>query len=338
MATSSMVPGIGGAPLGLDLENMVQDDTPAIEIMIENPDDVQIGIDGMVIDLMPGAEVPQDIPFDANLAEHLDESALQSIANEIVELVEADVNSRRDWVEMYVKGLEVLGMRYEERTEPWDGACGVFSTLLTEAAVRFQSETIIETFPAGGPVKTEIVGAISKLKEEAAERVKDDMNYQLTEVMVEYRPEHERMLWGLGLSGNGFKKVYFDPSMDRQVSIYVPAEDVVVPYGASNLETAPRVTHVMRKTKNDLRKLMVGGFYRDIDLPEPENILDDIEKKIAEKMGFRATTDDRYKLLEMQVYLDLPGYEDKDDDGKPTKLIPPWTCIPYFSIFLCLFS
>jgi hypothetical protein len=317
MATSSMVPGIGGAPLGLDLENMVQDDTPAIEIMIENPDDVQIGIDGMVIDLMPGAEVPQDIPFDANLAEHLDESALQSIANEIVELVEADVNSRRDWVEMYVKGLEVLGMRYEERTEPWDGACGVFSTLLTEAAVRFQSETIIETFPAGGPVKTEIVGAISKLKEEAAERVKDDMNYQLTEEMPEYRPEHERMLFNLGLAGSAFKKVYFDPNLGRQVAIFIPAEEIIIPYGASSARTAERVTHIMRKTKNDIKKLQVDGFYRDVDLGEPVTFHSDIEKKKAEEQGYSLNEDNRYTIFEANVEWDLPGFEDKDGIALP---------------------
>ena len=317
MATSSMVPGIGGAPLGLDLENMVQDDTPAIEIMIENPDDVQIGIDGMVIDLMPGVEVPQDIPFDANLAEHLDESALQSIANEIVELVEADVNSRRDWVEMYVKGLEVLGMRYEERTEPWDGACGVFSTLLTEAAVRFQSETIIETFPAGGPVKTEIVGAISKLKEEAAERVKDDMNYQLTEEMPEYRPEHERMLFNLGLAGSAFKKVYFDPNLGRQVAIFIPAEEIIIPYGASSARTAERVTHIMRKTKNDIKKLQVDGFYRDVDLGEPVTFHSDIEKKKAEEQGYSLNEDNRYTIFEANVEWDLPGFEDKDGIALP---------------------
>ena len=161
----------------------------------------------------------------------------------------------------------------------------------------------METFPAQGPVKTQIIGRETPEKREAAVRVQDDMNYQLTERMVEYRPEHERMLWGLGLSGNAFKKVYFDPSLGRQVSMYVAAEDVVVPYGASNLETAERVTHVMRKTKNEMARLQRDGFYRDIDLPEPTNTMDEVEKAIAEKMGFRAETDDRYKLLEMQVDL-----------------------------------
>ena len=215
-------------------------------------------------------------------------------------------------------------MRIEERSEPWEGACGVYHPLLAEALVKFQSETIMETFPAAGPVKTRIIGKETPAIKEAAERVKEDMNYQLTEVMVEFRPEHERMLWGLGLAGNAFKKVYFDPALDRQVSLFVPAEDVVVPYGSSNLETSERVTHVMRKTKNDLKKLIAAGFYRDIELSDPVNTMDEIEKKIAEKMGFRANTDDRYKLLEMQVNLDLPGYEDKDEDGEETGIALPY--------------
>jgi hypothetical protein len=307
------------APTGLDA---IAQEEPDFEIEIEDPESVSIGMGGLEIEIEP--DEAADDEFNINLAEVLPEDVLQEIAGDLISDYDDDVASRKDWMQTYVDGLELLGMKIEERSEPWEGACGVYHPLLSEALVKFQSETIMETFPAAGPVKTKIIGKETPTKKEAAERVRDDMNYQLTEVMVEYRPEHERMLWGLGLSGNGFKKVYFDPSLDRQVSIYVPAEDVVVPYGASNLETAPRVTHVMRKTKNDLRKLMVGGFYRDIDLPEPQNVLDDIEKKIAEKMGFRATTDDRYKLLEMQVYLDLPGYEDKDDDGKETGIGLPY--------------
>jgi hypothetical protein len=227
-------------------------------------------------------------------------------------------------MQTYVDGLELLGMKIEERAEPWEGACGVYHPLLSEALVKFQAETIMETFPASGPVKTKIIGKETQEKKEAAMRVQDDMNFQLTDKMVEYRPEHERMLWGLGLSGNAFKKVYFDPSLDRQVSLFVPAEDVVVPYGSSNLETADRVSHVMRKTENDLRRLQVAGFYRDIELPEPVDTLDDVEKKIAEKMGFRASSDDRYKLIEMQVFLNLDGYEDKDDDGEETGIALPY--------------
>lgn len=314
MATSSMVPSIAQAPMGLDFSDIVQDDTPAVEIMIENPDDVVIGIDGVEIDLMPEEE---EVSFDANLAEYMDDGELQSIASELIALIDADMASRKDWAEMYVKGLDVLGMKYEERTEPWDGACGVYSTVLTEAAIRFQSETIIETFPAQGPVKTEIIGAIDKLKEEAAERVRDDMNYKLTEEMPEYRPEHERLLFNLGLAGAAFKKVYFDPSLGRQAAVFIPAEDIIIPYGASNVRTAERVTHNMRKTKNDIRKLQVAGFYRDIDLGEPVTFHSDIEKKKAEDQGYTLSDDDRYQLYEVCVDFDLPGYEDEDGIALP---------------------
>ena len=292
-----------------------------IEIEIEDPESVSIGLGDLEITLEKDEE---DDEFSENLAEEIEEDALQTLASDLLSDFQDDLDSRKDWMKTYVDGLELLGMKIEERSEPWEGACGVYHPLLSEALVKFQAETIMETFPASGPVKTKIIGKETPKKRDAAERVRDDMNYQLTEVMTEYRPEHERMLWGLGLAGNAFKKVYYDPSLGRQVSIFVPAEDVVVPYGASNLESSPRVTHVMRKTKNELRRLMVAGFYRDVDLPEPENVLDDIEKSIAEKMGFRATSDDRYKLLEMQVYLDLPGYEDTDDKGHKTEIGLPY--------------
>ena len=315
MATN-MFPSLNPAPLGLDAL-APEDDGPGIEIEIENPDGVLVGMDGIEIDLneIIGGEKSDD--FDANLAEEMDEGELQKLAGDLIELVDADIGSRKEWVEMYVKGLDVLGMRYEERTEPWLGACGVFSTVLTEAAIRFQSETIIETFPAQGPVKTEIIGAIDRLKEEAAERVRDDMNYQLTEVMSEYRPEHERMLYSLGLAGSAFKKVYFDPGLNRQVSMFIPAEDILIPYGASSLKTSDRVTHVMRKTKNDMKRLQVAGFYCDVELGEPQIIHTDIEKKKAEDQGFTLTEDDRYQILEIHVDYDLPGYEDEDGIALP---------------------
>ncbi len=314
MATSSMVSSLNPAPLGLDFSDIVQDDTPAMEIIIENPDDVMVGIDGVAIDLMPEEEGPA---FDANLAEYMDEGELEKLGSDLVGEVESDIASRKDWVEMYVKGLEVLGMKYEERTEPWTGACGVFSTLLTEAAVRFQSETIIETFPAQGPVKTQIIGAIDKLKEDAAERVRTDMNFQLVDGMPEYRPEHERMLFNLGLAGAAFKKVYFDPSLGRQTSIFCPAEDIIIPYGSSGARSAERVTHVMRKTKNDVRKLQVAGFYRDVELGEPVILHNDVEKKKAEEQGYSVTDDERYQFLEIQVDYDMPGYEDEDGIALP---------------------
>jgi hypothetical protein len=314
MATSNMFPGIGGAPLGLDLMDIAQDDTPALEIMIDNPDDVEIGIDGLSIDLMP--EETEEA-FGDNLAEYMSEAELGTLASELLELVDADITSRRDWVDMYVRGLEVLGMKYEDRTEPWEGACGVYSTVLTEAAIRFQSETIIETFPAAGPVKTEIIGAIDKLKEEAAERVREDMNYKLTEEMPEYRPEHERMLYNLGLAGAAFKKVYKDPSLGRQTSIFVGAEDIIIPYGSSSCRTSERVTHTMRKTKNDIRKLQVAGFYRDVDLGEPVTFHTDIEKRKAEDQGYTLSDDNRYQILEICVDHDMPGYEDEDGIARP---------------------
>lgn len=312
----NMVPGIGGAPAGLDLADVAVDNTPAIEIEIDNPDDVQLSVDGLTIDLMPDS-VNGDVPFDANLADFMSEGELQKLAGDLVELIEADINSRKEWVETYVKGLEVLGMRYEERTEPWDGACGVFSTLLTEAAVRFQSETIIETFPAAGPVKTEIVGAITKLKEESAERVRDDMNWRLTEQMPEYRTEHERMLFNLGLAGCAFKKVYFDTAKDRQTALFVPAEDVILPWGCSGIRDAERATHVLRKSENDIRKLQVGGFYRDVDLGEPVTFHSDIEKKKAEDQGYTLSEDNRFQLFECHVDYDMPGFEDEDGIALP---------------------
>jgi hypothetical protein len=312
-----MFPSLNPAPLGLDALAPEMDEGPDIEVQIENPEGVIVGMDGVEIDLMEIIAGDKSDDFDANLAEEMDEGELQKLASDLIELVDADIGSRKDWVEMYVKGLDVLGMKYEERTEPWLGACGVFSTVLTEAAVRFQSETIIETFPAQGPVKTEIIGAIDRLKEEAAERVREDMNYQLTEVMSEYRPEHEKMLYSLGLAGSAFKKVYFDPSLNRQIAVFIPAEDIIIPYGASSLKTSDRVAHIMRKTKNDMKKLQVAGFYRDVELGEPQVIHTDIEKKKAEDQGFTLTDDDRYQILELHVDYDLPGYEDEDEIALP---------------------
>lgn len=310
------------APQGLDELAAMDEMSPQIEIEIEDPESVTIGMDGLEIEIDPDAESEDD--FNDNLAESLDEGTLTELAGDLLSDYDDDVSSRKDWMQTYVDGLELLGMKIEERMEPWEGACGVFHPMLSEALVKFQSETMMATFPAAGPVKTQIIGKETPAKKASAIRVAEDMNYQLTDVMKEFRPEHERMLWGLGLSGNAFKKVYFDPGLDRQTSLFVPAEDIVVPYGASNLESSPRVTHVMRKTENELRKLQVAGFYIDVDLGTPENTLDEVEKKIAEKMGFRATTDDRYKLLEMNVDLDLKGYEHEDKDGEQTGIALPY--------------
>ena len=312
----AMDKGLYAAPQGLESLQ------PDIEIEIEDPEAVHIGMDGLEIDLEPGEDNEEG--FDDNLAEYISDSVLDSLGSELVSEVDKDLMDRKDWMRTYVEGLKLLGLKYEERTEPWNGACGVFHPMLTESVVRFQSEAMMETFPAMGPVKTQIIGAIDVLAEESAARVRDDMNYQLTEVMAEYRPEHEKLLWSLPLAGSAFKKVYYDPNKGRQVAMFIPAEDIVVPYGASSLETAERVTHVMRKTPNELKKLMVAGFYSDVELGEPSNELDDIEKQKAEEMGLSATQDNRFRILEMHVDLDLEGYEDKDDEGEMTGIALPY--------------
>lgn len=301
------------APLGMSPMMTEMDEGPDIEIEIEDPESVNIDIGGMEIEIDPDED---EGDFNDNLAEDLDEGVLTELAGDLLGEFDEDISSRKDWIQTYVDGLELLGMKVEDRTEPWPGACGVHHPLLSEAVVKFQAETMSETFPAQGPVRTQIIGKETNEKKDAAMRVQADMNYQLTDVMVEYRPEHERMLWGLGLAGNAFKKVYFDPSLGRQVSMYVAAEDVVVPYGASSLEVAERVTHVMRKTPNELRKLQASGFYRDVDLPDPVNSMDEVEQKISEQLGFRAETDDRYKLLEMHVDIVIEDdkYRDKEEN------------------------
>ena len=306
------------APLGID---QISAEEEPIEITIEDPESVNILGPGFELEMKKAED---EEGFDDNLAEYIPENVLVQIAGDLVADYETDITSRKDWIQTYVDGLELLGMKIEERMEPWPGACGVYHPLLSEAVVKFQAETMMETFPAAGPVKTQIIGKETPDRKKAATRVQDDMNYQLTEVMKEYRPEHERMLWGLGLAGNAFKKVYVDLQLDRQVSMYVPAEDMVVPYGASDLDSSERITHVMRKTENEVRRLQHEGFYRDVDLGEPANTMDEVEKKIAEKLGFRATEDNRFKLLEMHVHLDLPGYEHEDDAGEKTGIALPY--------------
>ena len=309
--------GLYAAPVGIDEAAMEEQ---AIEIEIEDPEKITIGIGDSEIIIDPDAM--EDDEFNANLAEELSDKYMAELSSDLLEDFSNDVNSRKDWLETYVDGLELLGLKIEERSEPWEGACAVYHPLLSEALVKFQAETMMETFPAAGPVKTSIIGKETEECIEASQRVQENMNYQLMDKMPEYRPEHERMLWGLGLAGNAFKKVYYDPTLERQVSIFVPAEDMVVPYGASNLETAERVTHVMRKTEQEIHNLQHMGFYRDVELGEPDYDLDEVEKKIAEQMGFDATNDDRYKILEMNVNLDLEGYEDEDKDGKTGIALP----------------
>ena len=316
---ANMDKGLYEAPLGLDA---LAADTAPIEIEVVDPEAVRIGVDGMMIEFGESQSRAED--FDANLADFMDESELQTLSGELLGKYDQDLADRKEWLDTYVKGLKILGIRYEERTEPWPGACGVFHPLLMESAVKFQSETIMETFPAAGPVKTKIIGKETPEKKDAAVRVADDMNYQLTEIMKEYRPEHERMLLSLALAGNAFKKVYYDPALGRQTAVYIPAEDIVVPYGAANLETAERVTHKMRKSENDVKKLQYAGFYRDVDLGDPVRTMDEVEKQKAEDQGFSASMDDRFQLLEMHVNLDLAGYPDVDDDNNETGIALPY--------------
>jgi hypothetical protein len=285
---------------------LTEDDEAPIEVNIGDPMDP--------VDTEVDVEMEQEPGFDANLAEYMDESDLTSLVSDLLDDFENDKNARKDWETTYIDGLDLLGLKIEERSEPWQGACGVYHPMLTEAAIRFQSEMISETFPAQGPVKAKIIGKDDPDTQKAAKRVVEDMNYQLTEKMTEFRPEHEKMLWSLALAGASFKKVYFDPSMNRQVSMFVPAEDLYIPYGASDARTAERLTHVMRKTKNDIKKLQYAEFYRDIDLGEPSKDLDDVQQRKDESSGYKATYDNRYKLLEMQVELDLAGFEDMDDE------------------------
>ena len=319
MATSGIDKSLYSAPMGMTEDDLA---APPIEIEIEDPEEVRIGLGDIEIDLVPKEETADD--FDANLAEFMDASDLDSLGGELIDEFNKDIMDRKEWMQTYVEGLKLLGLKYEERTEPWNGACGVFHPMLTESVVRFQSEAMMETFPAQGPVKTHILGRETAQVQDASARVRDDMNYQLTEVMQEYRPEHEKLLWNLPIAGSAFKKVYYDPSIGRQAAVFIPAEDIVVPYGASSIEKAERVTHVMRKTENEVMKLMEAGFYMDVDLGEPTHELDDIEKQKAEEMGMSAIQDDRYRVLEMHVQLDLPGYEHKNKKGEPTGIALPY--------------
>ena len=310
--------GLYQTPEGMEVE-----ENSEMEINIVNPEMVTMDDGSVEVTLVPeaGMEEAAGAPFDANLAEYLEDGQLTEIASELIDYVETDTSSRKEWADTFVKGLDVLGFKYEERVEPWEDACGVYSNVLAEAAIRFQAEAMSETFPAAGPVKTKVLGEITKEKEDAALRVRTDMNYELTDVMVEYRPEHERLLYSLGLAGSAFKKVYFDPNLGRQVAMYIPAEDMIVPYGASNIETAERVTHVMRKTKNDLVKLQVAGFYREVELGDPTSYHTDIEEKKAEEGGYTLNDDDRYTLLEVHADLIL---DDIDQEEGPLQVAKPY--------------
>ena len=309
------------APQGIEAIAGAQ---PDLEIEIEDPEAVHISGDGFELDLEKEEEHDGSEEFNENLADIMDQGELESLAGELAGDIDNDISARKDWEEMYKDGITLLGLKFEERTEPWDGACGVFHPMITEAVVRFQSETIMETFPAAGPVRTKIVGKETPEKKQAAIRVEEDMNYQLTEKMPEYRAEHEKMLWNLPSAGSAFKKVYYDPGLGRQVSVFIPAEDIIIPYGTSEIMASPRVTHRMRKHKNELQKLMYAGFYRDIELGEPTKFRSDIQEKKDKETGFNASYDDRFEIYEIHADLDLPGFEDKDEDGNLTGIALPY--------------
>jgi hypothetical protein len=307
------------APVGIDSEESME---PALEIEIVDPEEVSVSIDGMEIFEFDADEDGMD--HNTNLAELLEENALQQISDELLEAYDTDLESRAEWEETYYDGLELLGLKIEDRSEPWEGAFGVYHPVLAEAVVKFQAETIVETFPAQGPVKTKLIGAYSRERTESANRVKEDMNYMLTEGMPDYRSEHERMLWNLPIAGSAFKKVFFDPSLDRPVAQFIPAEDFIVSYGASSLESAQRYTHRMKRSQNEVRKMQVSGFYRDIDLGDPVADNDDVSRRKDELGGYNASQDDRFTLLEIHCDLDIEGFEDTDKEGNPTGIEIPY--------------
>ena len=304
------------APLGMD-----EDEAEGIEIEIVDPEAVHIEGPGFELDIEKDGE---EDDFNANLVDELSGDVLETLASDLQEDITNDLASRKEWEDTYKDGLTLLGLKYEERTEPWNGACGVFHPMITEAVVRFQSETITETFPASGPVRTKIIGKETQKKKEAAERVQEDMNYQLTEVMVEFRPEHERMLWSLPATGSAFKKAYYDPNIERQISLFVPAEDIILPYGTTELSSCPRITHRMRKTENEIIKLQQAGFYADVELGEPTKFKSEIQERKDKESGLSASYDERFELYECHVDLDLPGFEDKDEDDEPTGIALPY--------------
>jgi hypothetical protein len=299
-----------------------------LEVTIENPDSVSVETEdgGMIIDFDPQSEKQSAYAgFYENLAEYIDEDILQGIGSDLCSAFDADKDSRKEWEESYTKGLDQLGLKVEERTQPWDGACGVFHPMLSEAVIKFQSQAISEIFPAKGPVRTQIVGKITEDKTKQAERVKDYLNYLLTYEMKEYRTETEKMLFHLPLAGSAFRKVYYDPNLERPCGHFVPAEDMVVNYGAADLETCERATHVMKKSNNDLRKMQVSGYYRDVNVPDSKPSASDIAEKYNEMTGEQDSYayDNRHTILEMQVNLDLPGFED-EANGEATGIALPY--------------
>jgi hypothetical protein len=323
MANNIVKPYYAGGPTD-PLAPAEQDNTPIV-VHVEDPEAIEVGPAGGPMVRIEFGEMDDD-EFYENLAEHLEPEELSEIGMDLLEDINNDSTSRDEWEKTYKEGVNLLGLTYEERAEPWDGACGVYHPMITEAIVRFQAETITETFPAAGPVKTKILGEVTPEKEESAERVRDDLNHILVDEMPEFRPEHEKMLWNVAMVGSAFKKVYMDPSLGRQTSVFVPAEDILLPYGSSGeLSTTERVTQIMRKSKNEIKRLIYDGFYKDFDVSDAyAQRIDDIAKAKDRETGMKPVNDDRHLLFEALVYLELPGFEDKDEDGRKTGLALPY--------------
>lgn len=292
----------------------------ALEIVIEDPESVSIMDEdgGMLIDFDPQMETPE-MEHGGNLAEVMDDRDLDELSSELIGQFESDRLSRSDWEDSYIRGLDLLGLKFEDRSTPWEGACGVFHPMLSEAVIRFQAQTIQEIYPASGPVKTSIVGPIDPDKVKQAGRVEGYLNYLITQRMKEYRTETEKMLFSLPIAGSAFRKVYYDPTLGRPCAMFVPAEDFVVSYGASDLQTCQRATHIMKRNPNEIRKLQVAGFYLDIDLPPASPDLSEIQAKYDRLTGDSESYehDSRHTLLEMHVDLDLVGFEDEDGIALP---------------------
>ena len=304
----------------------IDDNEPEIDIEVmdegEEPE-VVVDEDGSVtVDFGGPEELEEEHEGEhsENLVEYIDQSDLEMIASDLIESFSTDRESRKDWAMSYIKGLDLLGMRTEDRSQPWQGASGVFHPMLTEAVVRFQAQAMGELMPSAGPARSKIIGKVTPEKFEQSQRVENELNYLIVEEMPDYRDEMEQMLFKLPLAGSAFKKIYYDPLLERPVSLFVPAEDFVISYGASNLRTCPRFTHVMKKTPNEVLELQVNGFYADIELPEPVQDITDIEEKYGELDGSEhvGNDDDRHTILEMHVDIDLPEpFDDPDGIARP---------------------
>ena len=302
--------------------------TDEVEIEFLNPEAVSIETEdgGMLIDFRPESEVQEQLDFNANLAEFMEDNVLDRLSSDLVGSYMSDKSSRKDWEDSYIKGLNQLGLKFDERSSPWEGACGVTHPILSEAVVRFQSQAIGEIFPPAGPVRTRIVGTVTEEKARQSHRIEEFMNYLILDVMTEYRSETEKLLFSLPLAGSAFRKIYWDPTMCRPAAMFVPSEDLVVSYGASSLETCERATHVMKRNKNDVRKMQFVGFYRDVELGQPPPDAGQIQEKYDDLTGEDPTYhsgDGRYTLLEMHVDVDLEGFED-EQDGEETGIGLPY--------------